>query len=83
MAVPYLAGMVALLGLPPFSLFFSEVAIVVAGFQHGLGWAMALAVGLLLVLFAGLARHSAAMTLRVRARGHPTRAAAGTGPRSR
>ena len=61
-AVPYLAGMAALLGLPPFSLFFSEVAIVVAGFQHGLGWAMTLAVGLLLVLFAGLARHSAAMT---------------------
>ncbi len=62
-AVPYLAGMAALLGLPPFSLFFSEVAIVVAGFQRGLGWAMAVAVGLLLVLFAGLARHSANMTL--------------------
>ena len=62
-AVPYLAGMVALLGLPPFSLFFSEVAIVIAGFQAGLGWAMAVAVGLLLVLFAGLARHSANMTL--------------------
>ena len=63
LAVPYLAGMAALLGLPPFSLFFSEVAIVVAGFQGGLGWAMAVAVGLLLVLFAGLARHSASMTL--------------------
>jgi len=62
-AVPYLAGMAALLGLPPFSLFFSEVAIVIAGFQAGLGWAMAVAVGLLLVLFAGLARHSANMTL--------------------
>jgi hydrogenase-4 component F len=62
-AVPYLAGMAALLGLPPFSLFFSEVAIVVAGFQGGLGWAMAVAVALLLVLFAGLARHSANMTL--------------------
>ena len=62
-AVPYLAGMAALLGLPPFSLFFSEVAIVVAGFQGGLGWAMAAAIALLLVLFAGLARHSANMTL--------------------
>ena len=62
-AVPYLVGMAALLGLPPFSLFFSEVAIVVAGFQGGLGWAMAVAVGLLLVLFAGLARHSASMML--------------------
>ena len=30
-AVPFLVGMVALLGLPPFSLFFSEVAIVIAG----------------------------------------------------
>ncbi len=62
-AIPYLAGMAALLGLPPFSLFFSEVAIVIAGFQGGLGWAMVVAVGLLLVLFAGLARHSASMTL--------------------
>jgi hydrogenase-4 component F len=62
-AIPYLVGMVALLGLPPFSMFFSEVAIVVAGFQRGLGWAMAVAIALLLVLFAGLARHSASMTL--------------------
>ncbi len=61
-AVPFLAGMAALLGLPPFSLFFSEVAIIVAGFQRGLAWAMGVAVGLLLVLFAGLARHSATMT---------------------
>ena len=30
-AAPFLVGMVALLGLPPFSLFFSEVAIVIAG----------------------------------------------------
>jgi hydrogenase-4 component F len=62
-AVPYLAGMAALLGLPPFSLFFSEVAIVVAGFQRGLGVVMVVAVGLVLVLFAGLARHTAAMTM--------------------
>jgi hydrogenase-4 component F len=62
-AVPYLVGMAALLGLPPFSLFFSEVAIVFSGFQRGLGWAMAVAVTLLLVLFAGLARQTATMTL--------------------
>ena len=72
-AVPYLVGMAALLGLPPFSLFFSEVAIVVAGFERGLGWVMAVAVGLLLVLFAGLSRHSAAMTL-----GQPPTAPPGT-----
>lgn len=60
-AVPFLAGIVALLGLPPFSLFFTEVAIVVAGVQRGLGWVMAVAVVLLLVVFAGLARHTAAV----------------------
>jgi hydrogenase-4 component F len=59
--VPYLVGLTALLGLPPFSLFFSEVAIVVAGVQHQMAWVMAIAVALLLVLFAGLARASAAM----------------------
>jgi hydrogenase-4 component F len=60
-AVPFLVGMVALLGLPPFSLFFSEVAIVVAGVQRGLTWVMAVAVLLLLVLFIGLARHTSAV----------------------
>lgn len=60
-AVPFLVGMVALLGLPPFSLFFSEVAIVVAGVQRGLTWVMAVAVFLMLVAFAGLARHTAAV----------------------
>ena len=60
-AVPFLVGIVALLGLPPFSLFFSEVAIVVAGVQRGLAWVMAVAVLLMLVLFAGLARHTSAV----------------------
>jgi len=60
-AVPFLVGMVALLGLPPFSLFFSEVAIVIAGVQRGLTWVMAVAVLLMLVLFAGLARHTSAV----------------------
>jgi len=61
-AVPYLVGMAAMLGLPPFTLFFTEVAIMLAGFQHGLGWAMTLAAALMLILFAGLARPSIAMT---------------------
>jgi hydrogenase-4 component F len=60
-AVPFLVGVLALLGLPPFSLFFSEVAIVVAGAQQGLGWEMAVAVLLLLVVFAGIARHVSAV----------------------
>jgi hydrogenase-4 component F len=60
-AVPFLVGVVALLGLPPFSLFFSEVAIVVGGFQQGLGWVMAGAVLLLLVMFVAMSRHVVAM----------------------
>jgi hydrogenase-4 component F len=60
-AIPFVVGMAALLGFPPFSLFFSEVAIVVAGFQGGLGAVMVVAVVLILVLFAGLARHTASM----------------------
>jgi len=56
-AIPFLCGMVALLGLPPFSLFFSEVAIVVAGVQRGMGWVMTVAVALVLVSFAALSRH--------------------------
>lgn len=63
LAVPFLTAMAALLGFPPSVLFFTEVAIVVAGFQQGLGWAMAVALTLLLVIFAGLARHTVNMTL--------------------
>jgi len=60
-AAPFLVGMVALLGLPPFSLFFSEVAIVIAGVERGLTWVMAVSVFLMLVIFGGLARHTSAM----------------------
>ena len=63
LARPFLAGTAALLGFPPFVLFFTEVAIVIAGWQAGLGWAMGIALVLLLIAFAGLARHAAAMTL--------------------
>jgi hydrogenase-4 component F len=58
-AVPFLVGVTALLGLPPFSLFFSEVAIVVAGVQRGMTWVMAATVVLLLGAFAALARRVA------------------------
>ncbi len=68
-AVPFAVGMAALLGFPPFSLFFSEVAIVVAGFQGGLGAVMVVAVLLLLVLFAGLARHTSMMLFGPSSRG--------------
>jgi hydrogenase-4 component F len=63
LAAPFLAGTAALLGFPPFVLFFTEVAIVLAGWQRGLGWAMAVALTLLLVIFAGFGRHVLAMTL--------------------
>ncbi len=60
---PFLLGAAALLGFPPFVTFFTEVAIIVAGFQRGLGWQMLLACALLLVVFAGIARHVLAMTV--------------------
>ncbi|MDX6434977.1 MAG: hydrogenase-4 component [Streptosporangiaceae bacterium] len=54
-------GLVALLGLPPFSLFASELAIARAGITAGLGWAVAIAFALVLVIFTALTRHGAAM----------------------
>lgn len=62
-ARPFLAGSAALLGLPPFVLFFTEVAIVFAGWSRGLGWAMGIALLLLLVVFVGFGRHVLAMTM--------------------
>ena len=59
-------GLVALLGLPPFSLFASEIGIARAGTATGLGWAVAAAFALVLVIFAALARHGAAMLLGAR-----------------
>jgi len=76
-----LAGTAALLGFPPFVLFFTEVAIVVAGWQAGLGWAMGIALFLLLVVFAGLARHVSAMTLGPPVAGGPPLAATPAPPR--
>lgn len=63
LAVPFLVGMAALVGFPPFSLFFSEVGIIVAAWTEGLAWAAAIALALLLVAFVSLARLTAAMTL--------------------
>lgn len=60
---PFLLGAAALLGFPPFATFFTEVAIIVSGFQQGLVWQMLLACALLLAVFAGIARHVLAMTL--------------------
>lgn len=56
-------GLVALLGLPPFSLFASELAIARAGVADGLGWAVAVAMVLLLVIFASVIGHAQHMLL--------------------
>jgi hydrogenase-4 component F len=56
-------GLVALLGLPPFSLFASELAIARAGVADGLGWAVAVAMVLLLVIFAAVIGHAQHMLL--------------------
>lgn len=63
LGAPVLLGAAALLGFPPFVTFFTEVAILVAGFSRGLGWQMGIAIVLLLAMFAGFARHVLAMTV--------------------
>ena len=63
LGAPLLLGGAALLGFPPFVTFFTEVAILLAGFGRGLVWQMGLACLLLLVVFAGIARHVLAMTV--------------------
>jgi hydrogenase-4 component F len=57
----FLAAMLALMGLPPFGLFTSEVLIFGAGFREGAAWVAALGLVLLLVAFAGLLRSTQAM----------------------
>jgi hydrogenase-4 component F len=56
-------GLLALLGLPPFSLFASELGIFRAGFEAGTGWAVAVALALMLVIVAALGRIGARMIL--------------------
>jgi len=56
-------GLVALLGLPPFSLFASELAIARAGVGTGLAWAVGVAFVLLFVIFASVVRLGQGMLL--------------------
>jgi hydrogenase-4 component F len=56
-------GLFALLGLPPFSLFASELGMARAGFAAGLGWAVTAALVSMLVIFAGVASHAGGMLL--------------------
>lgn len=60
---PFVGGvfalsLVALLGLPPFSLLASEVAIVRAGLSEGLGWVIAIAITVMLVIFTAVVVHA-------------------------
>ncbi|MFC5182496.1 proton-conducting transporter transmembrane domain-containing protein [Actinomadura harenae] len=57
------AGLLALLGFPPFSLFASELGIVRAGFDAGLGWAVGIALALLAVVLAGIGARTSLMLL--------------------
>jgi len=56
-------GVLALIGLPPFSIFASEVGIVRAGFATGIGWVTALALVFVLVIAAALIGHTSRMVL--------------------
>jgi len=56
-------GLVALLGLPPFSLFASELLMARAEFQVGLGWAAVAAVAAMVVIFVAMVGHARHMLL--------------------
>ncbi|WP_020660064.1 proton-conducting transporter membrane subunit [Amycolatopsis benzoatilytica] len=56
-------GVLALIGLPPFSLFASELGIARAGFAGGMGWATGTALVLMLVIAAALIGHTSRMLL--------------------
>jgi hydrogenase-4 component F len=54
-------GLVALLGLPPFSLFVSELNMLRAEFRVGLGWAAGLSLVCMAVIFGAMMSHGRAM----------------------
>ncbi|MGC0417944.1 proton-conducting transporter membrane subunit [Embleya sp. AB8] len=62
-AAAFGSAVVALLGLPPFALFASEVALVRAGFTTDLGWALAISLFLVLLAFAAVTARTARMLL--------------------
>jgi len=64
------AGVFALIGLPPFSLFASELGIARAGFAAGLGWVTAAVLVLVLVIAAAMTGHSSRMLLGSAPAGH-------------
>jgi hydrogenase-4 component F len=82
LAGTFALGLAALLGLPPFSLFVSELALARAATAAGLGWAVAAALVLLLVVFVAVAARTAGMLFgsagpETERHGPPTRSRAG------
>jgi hydrogenase-4 component F len=53
----WLAGAVAITGAPPFGLFLSELVILRGGIERGYGWAVAVTIILLIVIFIGFLNH--------------------------
>ncbi|GAB3260541.1 proton-conducting transporter transmembrane domain-containing protein [Nocardioides dilutus] len=56
-------GFLALLGLPPFSLFVSELGLARAAADAGLGWVIGAALAMLVVVFVAIAAHLGPMIL--------------------
>lgn len=63
LAAAFGLAVLALLGLPPFSLFASELAIVRAGLGSAVGWAVVVALVLVVVSGAAMLRHTGRMLL--------------------
>jgi hydrogenase-4 component F len=63
LAATFGLGVLALIGLPPFSLFASELGIVRAGFSAGLGWPTTAALLLVLVIAAAMIARTSKMLL--------------------
>jgi hydrogenase-4 component F len=55
-AILFGAGALALAGIPPFNIFFSEFLLVTAGIKVGYGWLMLICLLLLTIVLAGLVR---------------------------
>jgi hydrogenase-4 component F len=63
LGIAFIAGLCVLAGLPPFGLFASEVGIARGLSRAGLAWPLGLALLLMLIAVAALARHGGAMLL--------------------
>jgi hydrogenase-4 component F len=66
-------GLVALLGLPPFSLFVSELNMLRAEVQVGLSWAAAISLICMAVIFGAVMSHGRHMLFGARADGEPVK----------